>query len=148
MQGYHLDDQQAGRMNTALRLTPAVCVVLAVTGLLLASPVLFGVLAVLGGVGAAFARGNLIDRFYNVAIRPLFDGPTLPPAPPPRRFSCALAGAFSAVATAGFVLGAAWVGYLFGTFVILGSGLAATTHWCLGGWIYGRLFGRPGCETA
>lgn len=140
MQGYCLDDPQSRRLSAALRLTPAVCATMAVAGLLLASPVLFAVLTVLGAVGATFQGGNLIDRLYNAALGRR--GPqALPPAPAPRRFSCAIAATFSAVAGVGFFLGIASMGYLFGAFVLLGSGLAASTHWCLGGWIYGRLFG-------
>ncbi|MFQ5798217.1 MAG: DUF4395 domain-containing protein [Bacteroidota bacterium] len=135
-------DEEIVRLNLALRFTPAVCSVLMIVGLAWQLPVLLFVLAAIGWIGAAFARGNPLDWLYNVLVQPLIGGAVLPPNPPGRRFSCAIGGTLAAGAALAFLGGLNALAYILGGFVVAASLTVATTHWCLGSWIYGLMFGK------
>ena len=111
-------------------------------GLVWQWPVLLFVLAAIGWIGAAFARGNPVDWAYNVLMRPLIGGAVLPPNPPGRRFSCAIGGTLAVGAAIAFLGGLNVVAYVVGGFVVAANLTVATTHWCLASWIYGLIFQR------
>lgn len=142
-QGFtELSDQEIHRLNLALRFTPAVCSALMIVGLVWQLPVLLFVLAAFGWMGAAFTRGNPVDWLYNVVVRSLIGGAALPPNPPGRRFSCAIGGTFAAGAAVAFLGGLNTLAYVLGGFVVAASLAVATTHWCLGSWIYNLIFAK------
>ncbi len=137
-----LSDEEIDRLNLALRFTPPVCSALMIVGLVWQLPVLLFVQAVMGWMGAAFARGNPVDWLYNVVVRPLIGGAMLPANPPGRRFSCAIGGTLAAGAGLAFLGGLNTLAYVLGGFVVAASLTVATTHWCLASWIYGLIFQR------
>lgn len=144
MQGFGaLSNAELRLVSGALRFTPAVCAILVILGLALRSPTLLLVLAAMGWLGAAFARGNPVDWSYSLVVRPLFGGAKLPPNPSQRRFACGIGGTLAAGAGAAFLVGLNGLAYVLGGFVVAASLLVALTHWCLASWMYGLMFGKP-----
>ncbi len=137
-----LSDEEIRHLNVALRFTPAACSTLVIVGLVWQLPVLLFVLAAIGSMGAAFARGNPLDWLYNVVVQPLIGGAVLPPNPPGRRFSCAIGATFAAGAALAFLGGVNALAYVLGGFVVAASLTVSTTHWCLGSWIYNLIFAK------
>ena len=143
-----LDDEQIRSLNTALRFTPAVCMLLMIIGLVVQSSVLLFLLAAIGWSAAAFPKGHIFDRFYNGVIRPLVKTAVLPPNPAPRRFACGLGGTFAAGAAISFLTGLPWLAYVLGGFMVAASFTVATTHWCIASWVYELVVGKPESASA
>lgn len=131
IQGFEgVDDTLLARTQNWLRLSPAMCGIVAALGTALAAPWVLWGLAVIAAAGAVLPF-HPFDLIYNAGVRRLTGGPKLPDNGPPRRFACGLgsgwlmatgllfAGRYDA---AGYVLGGALVGV---------AGLVATTHICL-----------------
>jgi hypothetical protein len=137
-----LNESQLAELKGPLRIGPAVCSSLMILGLAFNSLAILVALAAIGWLSAAFARGNPVDWVYNTVLRRLFGGAPLPPNPPQRRFSCGIAGTFAAATALAFATGLPTLAYILGGFMVLASFTAATTHLCLGGWIYNQLFGK------
>ncbi len=135
-----LSDQEIQRLNLALRFTPAVRSALMIVGLVWQLPVLLFVLAAIGSMGAAFARGNPLDWFYNAVVQPRRGGAVLPPNPPGRRFSCAIGATFAWGAALASLVGVNALAYVLGGFVVAASLTVSTTHWCFGSWIYNLIY--------
>lgn len=143
IQGFgRLPATELAKLKWPLRFTPAVCSTLMIAALVWQSLPLLWVLAAIGWLGAALSRWNPADRFYNWVVRPAVGGAELPPTPAPRRFSCGIGGTFAAATALAFVAGLPALAYVLGGFMVIASFTAATTHWCLGGWMYNRLFGK------
>lgn len=143
MQGYtFLSAEDKARLNWPLRFTPTVCSILVVISLYLKSWEIFAALSVFGILGTVFAKGQPVDVLYNLVFSRLFRTPKLPPAPPQKRFACALGAVFLVGAMTSFYLDSVVWGYVFGVGYILAAGLMAATHWCVGSWIYNALFGK------
>lgn len=143
MQGYmFLSTEDKARLNWPLRFTPTVCSTLVVIGLYLKSWEVFVVLSVFGILGTVFAKGQPVDVLYNLVFSKLFRTPKLPPAPPQKRFACALGAVFLIGTMVSLYLGATAWGFVFGIGYILAAGFMAATHWCVGSWIYNALFAK------
>ncbi|OHA84888.1 MAG: hypothetical protein A2591_01010 [Candidatus Yonathbacteria bacterium RIFOXYD1_FULL_52_36] len=141
-QGYTaFSTEEKIRLNLPLRFTPTVCSVGVVVGMVLGSWEVFAVLSIFGILGTIFPKGQPVDVLYNTLFYKLFRTPKLPPAPPQKRFACALGAAFLIGATYSFFVGATTWGYGFGVGYIVAAGLMATTHWCVGSWLYNKIFG-------
>ena len=145
-QGFdYLDQEAKARYALPLRFTPAVCIILILIGLILQSPIWLALLVPIGLSGALFPRGMIIDVVYNFGVRHLFGAPKLPPTPTPRRFSYLLSTTLTAGAALSFQYGLPVLGFVLGGAVIVGATILTTTLWCLGSWIYWKIFGdrRP-----
>ena len=139
MQGFAgLDADAKSRYAWPLRFTPGVATILVAVGLVLRSPLWLGAMAFVALSGAFLPRGMLIDLVYNVGVRHLFGGATLPPTPRPRQFSYAISMVSLAASATFFAYGLPLPGFLFGGAVVLGGTILTTTLWCLGSWFYRR----------
>ncbi len=144
MQGYvQLDDETKSRYALSLRFTPAVCTALIVVGLLLQSPIWLGVMAVVAIIGAILPSGHPVDLIYNFGVRYLFGAPPLPPNPKPRRFACVVTTLFLIGSALSFQYGLPVLGFVLGGSLSAVLLVNALTNWCLAGWMYGLIFGRP-----
>lgn len=143
-----LNDVELRRLNLPLRFTPAICSILVIVGLIFQSPALLFVLAGVGLLSAAFPRGNVIDRFYNLIISRLVGSAPLPPNTPQRRFACGIGATFAAAAGFSFLAGLPGLAYIFGGFMIAASLTVTTTQWCLGSWLYNLIFGKTKTTSA
>ena len=122
-----------------LRLTPTISTIWIAAGILLTSPVLlfiFGAVSVFGST----RESHPFDALYNHGIRKLIDAPPLPSNPFPRRFSMALAAGWSTLVGILFMAGAVYWGYVLGTVLLIAGTANILTHFCLGSWIYHKIF--------
>ena len=92
--------------------------------------------------GALFPTSMLIDLLYNFGLRHLISSPPLPPTPKPRRFSYLLSFLLLATSAFAFAQGLPVLGFVLGGSVAVGGAILTSTLWCLGSWIYRRLFRR------
>lgn len=142
VQGYTaLSQEEKARLNWPLRFTPTVCSLGVLAGMILESWGIFAVLSIFGILGTVFPKGQPVDVLYNTLFYKLFRTPKLPPAPPQKRFACALGALFLVGAAYSFFVGAVAWGYGFGIGYIVAAGLMAATHWCIGSWIHNKIFG-------
>lgn len=135
-----LDDAAKSRVAWPLRFTPAVCVALIVVGLALQSPIVLGAVALAGLSGVLLPRAMVVDLVYNHGVRHLFGAPPLPPTPMPRRFSYGISTVLLGASALSFQFGIPWLGFLFGGAVCLAGTVLTTTLWCLGSWLFRRMF--------
>jgi Domain of unknown function (DUF4395) len=92
MQGYgDLSDSERQSLWLGLRFSTGLCFAGIALGFALASPALLLAMAVTAGVGVFLTPKHPFDYVYDAAVRPLLGGPSVPPSPAPRRFSCQLA---------------------------------------------------------
>lgn len=122
-----------------LRFTPGLSTLLIIAGLLLQSPVLLGVMAVVAISGVLFPRAMLIDLVYNYGVRHLFSAPVLPATPRPRRFSYALSFTALIGSALAFGSGHPTIGIILGGLVVIGGSILTFSLWCLGSWIYRKV---------
>ena len=143
MQGFvGLDDGRLAEFRPWLRLAPALCVVWAGAGTVLAAPAVFWALVPVAALGA-LGRSHPFDAIYNHGLRYLLGTRPLPPYGAPRRFACGLATVWLAVTGGVFVSGATWLGVALGTGFVLVALVPVTTDFCIPSFFYGLLFGRP-----
>jgi hypothetical protein len=89
----------------AVRFQPLMIGLIVLAGTMLSSPAVFLVLSLVLLWSALVPGGNPFDVFYNTLVLRGRSRP-LPPAPAPRRFAQALAGAFAAAMSTGWLAGA------------------------------------------
>ena len=144
VQGYAcVDDRTLAQTQLWLRLSPALCAIIAAAGTALASPPILWGLAVVAAVGAVLPF-HPFDLIYNVGVRRLTGTPKLPANGAPRRFACAVGTLWSLGAGALFFAGADVGGYLLGAAFVATAALVASTHFCVPSTVYGVVFGTPG----
>ncbi len=137
MQGFACDtDPAVAQAAPWLRLTPAVSTVWIVTALVLRSPTALWIFAGLAALGAGGL--HLFDQAVNVVQRAR-GAPTLPANPAPRRFAMALAAGMSAVSGLLIARGYTALGVLLGSTLALAALIVASTHFCLGSWMWAQL---------
>ena len=137
MQGFACDtDPAVARAAPWLRLTPAVSALWIVTALLLRSAAALWMFAALAALGAGGL--HLFDQAVNVVQRAR-GAPTLPANPAPRRFAMALAAGMSAVSGLLIARGYTIAGVLLGSVLALAALIVASTHFCLGSWMWAQL---------
>jgi len=141
LQGFACDsDPSVASAAAWLRFTPALSTLCIITGTVLPSPVILWAFAVLAGIGAL--GWHAFDQVFNAVIRGWVQAPALPPNPAPRRFAMAVAAVWSGAAGLLIALGLVWEGIAAGA-LLAGAGFTvATTHFCLGSWLYRRLWNR------
>jgi len=132
MQGFAVRrDPRVRRMASWLRMTPSLSTLWIGTGTALASPALLLGFALVSGFGASRSR-HPFDRLFALTHR----RQRLPPNPPPRRFAMALAAAWATTAAALMASGHRRAGRIAGGLLGLAGATVATTHFCVGSWIY------------
>ncbi|OHA81877.1 MAG: hypothetical protein A2675_01900 [Candidatus Yonathbacteria bacterium RIFCSPHIGHO2_01_FULL_51_10] len=142
-QGYtFLSVEEKSKLNIAFRITPTLCILVVIAGMISQSWQVFAVLMTFGILGSATNRFQPFDVLYNVALRHVLKSPKLPPSPIQKRFACGVGALFLFGATTFFYLGSTTWGYVFGAMYIVAAGLMATTHWCVASWLYNKMFKR------
>ena len=146
-QGFEkLDDEAKSRYALPLRFSPGVATSLVVVGLVLQSPIWLGAVALVALSGALFPKGMLIDLVYNFGVRHLFNAPSLPPTPTPRRFSYLLSTAWLAASALSFYFGVPILGFILGGTVVIAGTTITSSLWCLGSWWFRLFFKHPAAE--
>lgn len=142
IQGYDcVDDSTLERTQLWLRFSPALCGVIAVAGVALASPAILWALAAIAAAGAILPF-HPFDVIYNAGIRHITRSPRLPLNGPPRRFACGMASVGLTATGALFALEYTLAGYLFGIALIGVAALLTFTHICIPSMIYRATVGR------
>ena len=132
MQGiYYASDE----IQKWLRFTPALSTVCILSGTVLAQPRILFVFSLISLIGSV-SDHHLFDSIYNFVVRPFTKTPELPENPEPRRFAMLIAGIWSSVAGLLFALDFMIAGYIVGGMLAIAGTLVATTHFCLGSWMY------------
>lgn len=148
MQGYTgLGDEERRRLWLGLRFAPALCLAGIALGVVLASPSLLLAMAATALVGGFITSKHPFDYVYDIALRPLLGGPSVPPSPAPRRFACQIAAPWIAAIAAAFLADAAAVAWVLAVPLLLVATANAATNWCLPSLIYGLLHGRRASEA-
>ena|SRR5579859_8432 len=141
LQGFACDsDPRVADSVRWLRFTPALSAMSIIAGTALRSPTVLWGFAFIAAVGAA--GWNLFDAVFNGIVRHWVHAPPLPPNPAPRRFAMAVAAVWSAGAGALMAAGLTWAGVAAGGALAVAGALVATTHFCLGSWMYRFVGGR------
>lgn len=142
-QGFQCAPADFGKAAGWLRLNPAICITLIVTGLALQSSTIFFVLAAIAALGL-FLPNSPGDYIYLYFIRPVTKTPPLPTTPPPRRFACLVGTAWALAIAFSFMAGAAALASALGIVFVLVALPMATVHFCIASVIYQKLIGyRP-----
>jgi hypothetical protein len=122
------------RPRAGLRFTPSMSTLWIGLGTALASPaVLLGFSLV--SAFAASQRKHPFDRLYGQIARAAKRKP-LPENPPPRRFAMALAAAWAGSSAILMATGHRSAGVVAGALLTAAGLTVATTHFCLGSWLY------------
>ena len=138
LQGFACDiDPAVGKAAAWLRFTPAVSTMWLITAVALRSAPALWIFAALAAAGAA--GWHPFDQIFNRVIRHALGAPPLPSNPAPRRFAMALASAWSAAAGVLLAAGFTTAGVLAGGLLALAGAIVATTHFCLGSWLWRQL---------
>lgn len=141
LQGFDCDsDPRVAASARWLRFTPTLSALSILSGTVLRSPPVLWGFALVAAVGAV--RWNLFDVIFNGIVRHWVHAPTLPPNPAPRRFAMAVAAVWSAGAGALMAEGMTVAGVVAGGALAAAGALVATTHFCLGSWMYRILGGQ------
>jgi uncharacterized membrane protein YphA (DoxX/SURF4 family) len=138
VQGYCLDAEQSRTLRWGLRFPTALCLAVVVTGLVLESAVVIGVLVPIGAIAGWTAR-HPFDLIWNHGLRHLTGAPALPPNPTPRRHAFKLATVWLLAVGVLFAVGQATAALALGSVLIAVCGLVTTTNFCvpstlLGAW--------------
>ncbi|AKV02638.1 hypothetical protein AKJ09_09301 [Labilithrix luteola] len=143
MQGFACEtDASIAGVAPWLRLTPSLSTAWIVTGTALASPAVLFCFSLTSAFGAS-RREHPFDRLYNRGLRRITKTAPLPANPPPRRFAMGLAAAWAATAAALFATGHKRTGRIAGGLLGLAGATVASTHFCLGSFVYRQLEKLP-----
>ena len=141
LQGFACDaDPRVGATARWLRFTPTLSTLCILAGTALRSSVVLWTFAVIAAIGAA--GWNVFDLLFNVLVRHLVRSAPLPPNPAPRRFAMAVAAAWSAGAGGLMAIGQSWAGFAAGIALVLAGATVATSHFCVGSWLYHVMWRR------
>jgi hypothetical protein len=130
VQGYCLSAEQSRALRWGLRFPTALCLALAITGLVLQSAVLILALVPIGAV-AGWGRRHPFDLIWNNGIGRLAGAPDLPPNPTPRRHSFKLATAWLLAVGLLFAFGETTAGLILGGVLVGVCGLVTLTNFCI-----------------
>jgi hypothetical protein len=143
MQGYGaLSDEDRKGLWLGLRFAPMLCLAGIALGVVLASPVLLIAMTATAFVGGFLTPKHPFDYLYDVALRPLLGGLSVPPSPAPRRFACQLATPWIAAIAIAFLAGLTAVAWALAVPLLVVATVVATTNWCLPSLTYGLLHGQ------
>lgn len=143
MQGYGaLSEEERRSLWLGIRFAPAFCFAGIALGVVLVSPVLLAAMAATAFVGGFLTPKHPFDYLYDVALRPLLGGPSVPSSPPPRRFACQLAAPWIVAIALAFVADLTAVAWALAAPLLLVAAVNVATNWCLPSLMYGLLHGR------
>lgn len=149
MQGYgSLSDEERRSLWLGLRFSPALCFAGIALGTAIASPVLLFAMAVTALVGGFLAPKHPFDYLYDLAVRPLLGGPSVPASPAPRRFACQLATPWIVAIAVAFLVGSPALAWVLAVPLLLVAAVVATTNWCLPSLTHGLLHRQRTDEVA
>ena len=136
MQGFSCSSESGTReIEPWLRFTPALSMIWILVGTIVAIPLVLWIFSIISGLGATSSR-HPFDHIYNRWIRRYTQTSELPINPRPRRFAMFLAALWAAVTGTLFLFDFMLAGYISGFLLTAAAVLVATTHFCLGSWIY------------
>ncbi len=135
-QGYRYGPEELKKIDWGLRFTPAVCMFVAVSGLVTQQPAIHFALALLGILWFWIPAWHPFDIIYNNAIRPMWNGVKLPPNPLPRRIACFIGGSMNLGIGAAFTWNSPTAAYLLGAILIPLQIIVIATHFCAASWMY------------
>ena len=130
VQGYCLRAEESDALRWGLRFPTALCLALAIPGLVLQSAVLILALVPIGAVAGWSAR-HPFDLIWNHGLRHLTGAPELPPNPTPRRHAFKLATAWLLGVGALFALGQVTAGLVLGGVLVGVCVLVTATNFCV-----------------
>jgi hypothetical protein len=143
MQGYGaLSDGERKSLWLGIRFAPALCFAGIALGVVLASPVLLAAMAATAFVGGFITPKHPFDYLYDLTLRPLLGGPSVPPSPAPRRFACQLATPWITVIAVVFAADLTAVAWVLAVPLLIVAATVMTTNWCLPSLMYGFLHGQ------
>ena len=149
MQGYgSLSDEERRGLWLGLRFSPALCFAGIALGTILASPALLLAMAFTALVGGFVTAKHPFDHLYDLAVRPLLGGPSVPPSPAPRRFACQMATPWIAAIAVAFLAGLTASAWILAVPLLVVAAIVTTTNWCLPSLIYGLLHRQRVDEAA
>jgi len=146
-QGFsNVDLDSMPHLSRLARWTPFACAAFGTAGIVLdllfnigsAYFLILGALTLTGG----FTNSSIFDRFYNILLRPLFNGSPIPPQGAPRRFGCAIGGFMYMASGAAFLLGFPATAYGLAAFMIIYALIAGITQWCFASTLYKLFFAK------
>lgn len=141
MQGYgRLGDSERRGLWLGLRFSPALCFAGIGLGMALASPALLMAMAATALLGGFVMAKHPFDYVYDAVLRPLLGGPSVPPSPLARRFSCQVATPWVTAIAIAFLADAPMLAWILAAPLLLVAAIDATTNWCFPSFIYGRVF--------
>jgi hypothetical protein len=126
-----------------LRASPALSTAWIAGATAAGSPAALLMFSTISAPGAS-RRTHPFDYALNRIRRHTSAGADLPANPPPRRFAMLLAAAWAATTAGLFASGRKRAGYISGALLTTAGLTVATTHFCLGSWIYQHLFAASG----
>ncbi len=142
IQGFdEVDGATLAQTERWLRMSPALCAVVAAVGTALASPWILWTLAAVAALGAALPF-HPFDLIYNLGVRRLTGTPKLPANGSPRRFACGMASVWLITTGALFAAGLNVAGYALGFTFVATATLVATTHICIPSMIFRTACGQ------
>jgi Domain of unknown function (DUF4395) len=136
-----VEDQELGKINYWLRLSPAICMLWTAVGAVLGSPaVIFALVpfAFLGGL----LPNHPFDALYNFGFRHLFGAPVLPRSNGPRRFGFFMGATMLLVVGWGFQSGHQIVGYGIAWLLVGLAFVNVSTGFFLPSFIHGIISGK------
>lgn len=134
-----VSDKQTARW---IRFSPLMCALGFGIGTYLQNPALLYAMGLVAVAGLTFHK-TVFDRFYELAIRPIIDGPMLPDRKAPARFACFVAVIWSAFTASAFLVGYTTIGYVLGAGLTIAAGLLGTVNYCIASVIWRKLYGWP-----
>jgi len=140
-QGFTAEGCQDG-LYSALMFQPRVIAVVVISGIVFQSPGLFLALATVLWWGALVPRHNPFDAFFNHVMADPTRLAAMPAAPPPRRFSQAVAGTFAMSIAMTLFAGASHLAWLIEGVFLAGSMSVAVRRLCLPAHVYHLLWPR------
>jgi len=146
VQGYCLTAEESRGLRWGLRFPTALCLALAVTGLVLQSAALILALVPIGAV-AGWTRRHPFDLIWNHGLRHLSGAPELPPNPTPRRHAFKLATVWLLAVGLLFAFGQTTAGLVLGAVLVGVCGLVTTTNFCVPSTLLGIWWRRRGTAT-
>jgi hypothetical protein len=134
--------ESCGTHYPALMWQPRVIAVIVAVGLVLqAWPLFLGLSAVLWW-NVIFPRFNPFDALYNRLVADPRSQPRLTPAPPPRRFTQAMAATFNLGIGLALMLGYTTVAYVLEVFLVVALTALIFGRFCLGSYIWHLITGQ------
>jgi hypothetical protein len=141
-QGFTEEESLTRAHFVALNFQPRIIGPLVLLGIIFQSPVVFLALSAALWWSAALPSLNPFETLYNRAIAITNGQPLLTPAPAPRRFAQAMAGALLLVIGISLLLGSTFSAYVFEAVMVLSMAVLLFGKFCLASYIYYLLRGQ------